>query len=738
MVKEIAKSDSLELKEELNSSIVKLLEEQGREQKSIDFVSKAFLYAYEKHLKQKRKSGELYIVHPVAVAKILISLKCDTDTICAGLLHDVLEDTDASKEDLIENFNQTVSDLVEGVTKLGKLNFRSSEEAQANNFRKMLLAIAQDMRVVLVKLADRLTNMQTISYLDPTKQKRIAQETLDIFAPLANRFGLGAIKSELEDLSFKTIYSNEFGEIQQFVKEGEGERKSRVDFLMKRIKDLLEENNISADVYGRAKHFYSIFRKIKRQLGDPSTLEQLKNGHLPIYDLLGVRVLVNSIRECYEVLGIVHDAFRPMPGRFKDYIAVPKSNLYQSLHTTVIGPSGRPIEIQIRTHKMHEIAENGIAAHWNYKESGSSSEAKQKELEQLTWLRQLVTWHTDLQDAEEYLDTVKVDIFSQEVYILSPKGDVYTLPAESTPVDFAYRVHTQVGDTCSGAIVNEKIVPLSYKLQNGDLVEVITNKNSHPNINWLSFVKTNQAKHKIKSWYKKQNRDLHISTGRQLLEEEFTKDKIDELLKSEELKEVAVKLNCKTIEDLLAALGSGDNSVAQVRGRLKSTKFALKPILQNTPLKPRKASSKGNEADIPDLDGLLYHIAKCCHPVPGEEVVGLISRGRGIVVHRADCINIKQSDPERIININWNESTATKAYPANLVVEVFDRVGVVRDILSLVADEQINIKDFKVTERPNTSTALLKLMVEVNSQAQLKKLSQTMKGMSDVLKVERT
>ncbi len=709
------------MKEALQSKLIEKLKSQGRDDRSVTMISDAFEMAYEKHINQKRRSGEPYIIHPTAVAEILSELKCDAQTICAGLLHDTLEDTETTEQELEDKFGKEVMLLVQGVTKLSKLNFNSSEDAQANNFRKMLLAIASDMRVVLVKLADRLHNMRTLHHLNEEKQKRIAKETLDIFAPLANRFGLGAIKSELEDLSFKYLDPAKYEKVNELVNAQHAERDERLKELIKIVSEVLEANGIDAKVTGRAKHFYSIQRKIEKQ------------GNEEIYDLLGIRVKVNSVKECYEALGVIHENLRPMPGRFKDYIAMPKSNLYQSLHTTVLGPRGKTIEIQIRTKEMHDVAENGIAAHWNYKESGKSAKANEKEAEQLTWLRQLITWHTDLEDAKEYLDTVKADIFSQEVYILSPKGDVYTLPPESSPVDFAYRVHTKVGDTCTGAKVNGKIVPLSYKLQNGDLVEIITSKNSHPNIGWMEFVETNQAKHKIKAWYKQQNREQHIAIGKDLLEDEFGKDGIEQFIKSKEFKEASEKLNYTDVEDLLAAIGSGDNSVAQIKGRLEPSKQQDNSLEK---LKARKAPTKGAEADIPDLDGLLYHIAKCCMPIPGEEVIGAVSKGRGISIHKIGCKNVKEIEAERLLEINW-DAKENKSYPTSLNVEVYDRVGVVRDLLALIADANVNVRDFKVAGNPTNSTALLKIVVEVSGRNQILKLITAMDQMSDVLNVER-
>lgn len=724
-----------EIKDTLEKDLKESLRSHNRNKEAHDLILKAFNFAFEKHIKQKRKSDEPYIVHPTAVAISLIELNCDAQTVAAGLLHDVLEDTKTNREEMVETFGKEVYNLVDGVTKLGKLNFKSTEQAQANNFRKMLMAIAKDMRVVLVKLADRLNNMQTLKYLSEEKQQRIAQETMDIFAPLANRFGLHAIKTELEDLSFKYLNPEQYQRVKEIVKSKKDERRAQLKIVREKIKKILVVNNINCEISSRAKHIYSIFLKLR----DPKT-NRIPAGEHEIYDLLGVRIVVDDVKDCYAALGIIHENFRPMPGRFKDYIAVPKTNLYQSLHTTVITPYGKPLEVQIRTHEMHDIAENGIAAHWNYKESGTSTEAQNKDLEELGWIRQLISWQTDVDDAQEYLDTVKKDILSQEVYILTPKGDVFTLPVDSTPVDFAYRIHSKVGDTCTGAKVNDHIVPINYKLQNGDLVEIITSKNAHPNLSWLNFVKTNQAKHKIKSWYKLQNRDRHIEIGKKMLEEKFPKEGFEQFIKSDELSHVATRLNYKTTDDLIASIGSGDTTVASVLGKLQGTKYGQQEDKSNiqdlSKMKPRRAAQKGEEAEIPQLDGLLYNIAKCCMPIPGEDVMGVVSKGKGITVHRSDCFNLKQVEQERLMQIEWR-TKSNKSYPTHILIEVVDRVGVVKDILTLVADAGINISDFKVRERPRENIALLRMILNVEGKDHLNKILTSINNMTDVLSTQR-
>jgi len=725
------------LKNELAKNLKNALTKHKRSEACATMVLKALDFSYEKHLNQKRKSGEAYIVHPVAVAISLLDLQCDTPTLCAGLLHDVMEDTLTTEEEFRNEFGDEIFELVDGVTKLGKLNFISSEQEQANNFRKMLMAIAKDMRVVLVKLADRLNNMETLEYLSPEKQQRIAKETIDIFAPLADRCGLHSVKTELEDLSFKYLQPEEYEKVKHLVSSKKNERESQVLIVQEKIKEILHNNNIPAEIKGRAKHFYSIYKKLKDPITGKISIEQ---DH-QIYDLLGIRIIVSDIKTCYAALGTVHETFRPLAGRFKDYIAVPKTNLYQSLHTTVVTPYGKTIEVQIRTKQMNEIAENGIAAHWHYKESGGSNQAQNNELEELTWIRQLISWHTDVEDAQEYIDTVKKDILSQEVYILTPKGDVFTLPVDSTPIDFAYKIHSKIGDTCTGAKVNDKIVPINYKLQNGDLVEVITGKNAHPNLSWLNFVKTNQAKHKIKSWYKRQNKDRHLQIGKQMLEEKFGKESFEQFLSSHELETVAQKLNYKTTEDLIASIGCGDTSVAQIVAKLHDTQYDLDEGRKNKfdleKLKTKKASNQGDSADIPELDGLLYSIAKCCMPIPGESVTGVVSKGRGITIHKADCHNLKQVEKDRLMSIEWHTESG-KTYPTNLSIHVIDRVGIVKDILTLIADAGINVTDFKVKERPDENTAILRIILNVGNKTQLNKIMTSINNMTDVLSTERS
>src|ERR1700733_6779778 len=552
--------------EAIEHRLFEILERQSRPAEDVAFVRKAFEFAFRAHDGQYRKSEEPYIIHPVEVASALCELSGDKQTIAAGLLHDVLEDCDVKPKEMEDRFGKDVRLIVEGVTKLGKFSFSSKEERQAENFRKLIVAIAEDVRVVLVKLADRLHNMRTLDHMAPRKQADIAKETLEIYAPLANRFGLGQMKWELEDLGLKYLHPDEYAQVQQLVTDNRQEREQLLDQVVQKLRTELDTRGITADIVGRPKHLFGVWKKMKRQ---EKAFEEL-------YDVLAIRVVIDSndknyceigddpdTQKCYEVMGVVHSIFRPIPGRFKDYIAMPKFNSYQSLHTAVIGPKGKPVEIQIRTKQMHYVAEYGIAAHWRYKENGEAVKADADVDRKLAWLRQLVDWQQDLVDAQEYLDTVKMDLFADEVFVFSPRGDVFDLPTASTPIDFAYRIHTDIGHRCIGARINDRIVPLNTAMKNGDIVEIITSKNAHPTMDWLNFAKTHGAKNRIRQWFKKHHREEHIQQGRQMLEAELGKAALEEFLKSEaKLKEVGRKLNVSEANDILAAIGYGDISTS--------------------------------------------------------------------------------------------------------------------------------------------------------------------------------
>ena len=685
-------------------------------------VKKAIDFACKLHIGQKRVSNEPYVVHPIAVAEILIDLNCDTDTICAGLLHDVIEDTSVNIMQLEAEFGQVVSQLVEGVTKLGKLSFISTKEHQAENFRKMLMAIAVDLRVVLVKIADRLHNMRTLNFLTVEKQKRIAQETLDIFAPLANRFGLNKAKNELEDLSFCYLDPEKFKEVESLVIGDKEYGEKKIKEIISKIKTELSKSGIKAEIYGRPKHFYSIYKKMRRL------------GTKELYDLLGIRIVVERERQCYEVMGIIHDLFRPIPGKFKDYIAIPKPNMYQSLHTAIVGPHGRPVEIQIRTEEMHQIAEYGIAAHWKYKEAGGITKADSMYDEKLSWIRQLIEWQSDLKDPEEYVDAVKLDFFSDEVFTLTPKGEVIDLPRGSTPIDFAYKIHTDIGHKCTGAKVNGRMVPLSTQLKNGDIIEIVISKTPRPSLDWLNYVVTSSTKNKIRQWFKKQHKDVHIEQGKKLIENAFGEDKSDMVMASDDFEEAVRKLNRASKEDLLASLGCGDVTISQLLGKLKNL---LPQKEEETDLQEVQIPDKKEEADIAALDGMLHHIAKCCSPLPGEEIIGVVSKGKGITVHRSDCQNLDLVEQDRMMPIQWH-GTQSKSYTAAIEVECIDRVGISRDILNKIADEKINVRDLRVVARTTSDTAVIKIVVEVIDLYDLKKIMASISRVSDVLNVFRS
>lgn len=722
----------------IEQRLFEILTRQNRAKDDVDFVRAAFEFAFKAHDGQFRKSEEPYIIHPVEVASILAELNSDSQTIAAGLLHDVLEDCDVKPKEIEDRFGKAVKLIVEGVTKLGKFSFSSKEERQAENFRKLIVAIAEDVRVVLVKLADRLHNMRTLDHMSARKQAEIAKETLEIYAPLANRFGLGQMKWELEDLGLKFLHPEEYGEIQRLVADSRSEREDLIGQVVDKMRSELDARTIKADIVGRPKHLFGIWKKMKRQ---QKTFEEL-------YDILAIRVIIDSpedknyceleadpdTQKCYEVMGLVHALFRPIPGRFKDYIAMPKQNNYQSLHTAVIGTKGKPVEIQIRTRKMHHIAEYGIAAHWRYKEKGEAVKADTSVDRKLAWLRQLVDWQQDLVDAQEYLDTVKMDLFEDEVFVFSPRGDVYDLPTGATPIDFAYRIHTDIGHRCIGARINDRIVPLNTVMKNGDIVEIITSKNAHPTMDWLNFAKTHGAKNRIRQWFKKHHREEHIQQGRQMLEAELGRGVLEEFLRSDKVKEVGKKLNLSDPTDILAAVGYGDLSVAQVVNRIRDQEAqdaAAKKVFIGI---PEPAEQKPSH--IGSLGGLMHHLAKCCQPVPGEDILGIVTRGSGIAVHRSDCPNLLKVDAERRMAVDWSQER-NSAYPAALQVECLDRVGVANDILKKVSDHKINLSSLRVETHRERKTATISLILDVLDIEQLTRVSQAISQISDVLRVQR-
>ncbi len=687
-------------------------------EEDINKIKTAYDFAAKQHAGQYRVSEEPYIVHPVEVACILASLQADTDTIIAALLHDILEDTDTPPETIQEKFGDDVLNLVNGVTKLSKFSFSSKEERQAENFRKMFLAMADDIRVVFLKLADRLHNMRTLNYMKPLKQKEIAQETIEIFSPLANRLGMGKIRSELEDLSLRYINPEKYFEIAQLVSQSKMERDQTIQAIIAKMHSGLRNTGINATIMGRAKNYYSIYNKMKRQ---QKTFQEL-------YDVTAVRVIVDNEKECYEVLGVIHSTFKPIPGRFKDYIAMPKNNLYRSLHTSVIGPRGKPVEVQIRSQEMHEEAEYGIAAHWKYKEHGSVNAANDSD-KKFSWLRKLIEFQQDIKDAKEYVDNVKLDLFSDQVFVFTPKGDVIDLPNGAVPIDFAYRIHTEVGNKCNGALVNGRIVPLDKKLKNGDIIEIITNKNANPRLGWINIVATAQARTRVRQWFKKNTKEQHIAQGRTILDNEIEKSKLEEIYKDNKLEEIAKQLNYHSEADMMAALGYGEISIKKILNKVKTE--------EEQPKVPSfKIPRAKNAKEIIGLEGLLYHISKCCFPVPGEPIVGVVTRSRGVSVHREDCKCLLNVEKERMMEISWANAERNKIYIARVLVEVIDRLGVFKDVLGKISDNKTNITHATIKTR-GKDFAIIEIGLEIRDIEHLNKIMKGILNISDVVSVKR-
>jgi len=709
----------------------------------VAFVRKAYEFSAKAHANQKRKSGEPYIIHPLNVAYILSTMRMDEQTLAAAFLHDVVEDTTYTKKDLTEMFGKTVADLVDGVTKLGKLSYISKEDAQIETYRKMFLAMARDIRVVLIKLADRLHNMRTMKFMPEHKQQSISKETLEIYAPLANRLGIYNIKWELEDLAFRYSNSKVYYDLVEAVKIKRREREGMIRQAMDELRQHLEATNIKCDIQGRAKNFYSIYKKMQR---DHKELSE-------IYDLLAIRVLVDTVKDCYGALGVVHSLWRPIPGRFKDYVAVPKSNMYQSLHTTVASGNGQPLEIQIRTWEMHRISEYGIAAHWRYKESGGSSMMGSSERslnERLNFVRQLLEWHNDVSDSREYVETVKADMFTDEVFVFTPRGDVIDMPQGCVPIDFAYRIHTDVGNRCVGAKVNGRIVPLDYQLSNGDIVEVITSKQSTgPSRDWLNIAGSNETKNKIRSWFKKERREENIARGRDMLEKEVKRlgYEYKTFCKADKLKDVAEKLRFETPDNLMAAIGYGGITLPGVMSKLVEIYRREQKEIQGqknltellSELKPRSSKSKDSHGIlVKGESGLMVKMAKCCSPIPGDPVVGYITRGSGISVHRADCPNVLSNNPEeqrRLIAVTWDVATDS-LYKVNIVIMSIDRPGVMVDIMMAVSESKVNINNLSchVDKR---KIANINMGLDIQSLDQLDQIMTRIKRTKGVYKVER-
>lgn len=694
----------------------------------LEMVRKAYRYADQAHQEQYRVSGEPFVEHPLGVAIILADLELDIVSIVASLLHDVVEDTGISSEEIEKEFGAEVAHIVDGVTKLTRMQFKTKADQQAESLRKMFVAMAEDIRVVLIKLADRLHNMRTLNYLKKEKRKEKSRETLEIYAPLAHRLGMSKIKWELEDLSFRYLKPDMYYEVSHKVQANRKQREKDIKEAIDKLKSTLSDHDIEAEIYGRPKHLYSIYNKMQRKEVEFNE----------IYDLTAVRVLVENVKECYEVLGIIHEIWKPMPGRFKDYIAMPKSNMYQSLHTTVIAPNGDPLEVQIRTYEMHKTAEYGIAAHWRYKEGKVGDE---KFEEKLSWLRRLLEWQKDLQEPQEFMETLKIDLFEDEVFVFTPEGDVVSLPKGGTPVDFAYHIHTEVGHRCVGAKVNGKIVPLEYKLKNSDIVEILTSKKSNgPSRDWLNFVKTSKARSKIKHWFKKQRRDEIIEKGHRILDEHLDKYNIDlsEKAKEKELKEITQELGRKNVDDLLEELGYSNISPKQVVSKFKDYE-PEKDFDKKHSTGQQKSSSVDKGVSVKGMEDMLVRMAKCCNPVPGDDIVGYITRGRGVSVHREDCKNLKnlaESEPERIIEVSW-ERGRTESYQVDLRIDAVNKSALLNDITHIIKEEKINLLSV-MARTSDQNRAVINLSLELSSTEHMYDIMKKIESISGVLNVSRS
>ena len=704
-------------------------------------ILKAYNFAKEKHGDQLRKSGEPYIIHPMQVAYILADLGLDDSTICAALLHDVVEDTDVTHQDLINEFGLEIAEMVDGVTKLSKLNCESVEEEQVENYRKMFLAMGKDIRVIMIKLADRLHNMRTLKFLARDRQIANARETMDLYAPLANRLGIYSLKWELEDLSFKYLYPEEYREIVEGIDKKREERLNFIEKIESQIKQELKKQKIDAEITGRAKHLYSIYRKMKR---DNATLDQ-------IYDLFALRIIVNSVKDCYAALGVVHDLYNPMPGRFKDYIAVPKPNMYQSLHTTLIGEKGTPFEVQIRTWDMHRIAEYGIAAHWAYKEA-SFAKCKKANVsvtdDKLAWLRETLEWQKDMQDPQEFLNTLKTELFEDEVYVFTPKGDIKVLPRGSTPIDYAYSIHAEIGHHMTGCKINSKMMPIITKLKNGDIVEIITSDNSKgPSRDWLKFIQSSTAKNKINAWFKKNQREENIEKGKDLIEKEIKRIGMDysELFKTEFVQGALNRYKFNSVEDMYASVGFGAISSGKVIARIleeyrkvHKEENVQEKIEELSKAKQNQVKASKTGIVVEGIDNCLVKLSKCCNPVPGDNIVGYITKGRGVSVHRADCKNLKDlflDEENRMIDVYWlNEKEA--AYNVDIEIFANDRNGLLADIIAQIGNTKSKL--IAVSSRANKERiAVTEVTVEVENLEDLNNVLKVIRKVDSVYEVKR-
>lgn len=689
-------------------------------------IEKAYVFSAKVHQGQVRLSGEPYLTHPLEVAATLADMKMDLATVVSGLLHDTVEDTYASLEELRQTFGPEIATLVDGLTKISKITFSTHEEQQAENFRKMLLALAKDIRIVLIKLADRLHNMRTLEYLPVESQRKIAQETLDIYAPIANRLGIDRIKSELEDLAFSYLHPEEYRKLSQDVAWKREEREKYIQEVSSIISEKMASYGLVGKVSGRPKHFYSIYKKMKVQNLE---FEQ-------VYDIIAFRIILENVRDCYEALGIIHSLWKPVPGRFKDYVAMPKANRYQSLHTTVIGPYGERVEIQIRTDEMNRTAEEGIAAHWQYKEAKVFDP---KDTKQFAWVRQLLEWQQDLRDPHEFLETVKIDLFPDEVYVFTPKGEVKQFPVGSTPVDFAYSIHTQIGQQCVGAKVNGRIVPLRYHLKNGEIVEIVTATGHQPSKDWLRFVKTSRARTKIRQWIKAQARERSVDLGKEICQRELKKYHLDfgKLIKSEELKKIVTDLSFQSVDDLMAEVGHGNVSCNQIIGKLVPPEKLKKEPKEESRLSrlAKKFRREPTGIQIRGIQDMMVRFARCCNPLPGDAVIGYITRGRGVTVHTVDCPNVLGADPERQIQASWNlKEKAVHAVRVQVIGN--DKKGLLADISTSLAASEVNILRAEVSTTDD-KRAIFNFELEVQDLHHLQNAFRALSKVKNILKVER-
>ena len=703
-------------------------------------IMKAYNLANEKHKDQKRSSGEPYIIHPLNVAYILADIGLDESTISAALLHDVVEDTDVTDEQLRKEFGDEIADMVAGVTKLSNIQFASVEEQQAEDYRKMFLAMGKDIRVILIKLADRLHNMRTLKFLRRDRQIANAKETMELYAPLANRLGLYSLKWELEDLSFKYLEPEEYHELVEGINKKREERLQFIEKIMDDIRVELKKQKIDAEVTGRAKHLYSIYRKMKR---DNKTLDQ-------IYDLFALRILVNSIKDCYAALGVVHEMYSPMPGRFKDYIAVPKPNMYQSIHTTLLGDKGTPFEVQIRTWDMHRVAEYGIAAHWAYKEASyfGKKQAVKVEEDKLAWLRETLEWQSEMQDPQEFLNTLKTELFEDEVYVFTPKGAIKVLPRGATPIDFAYTIHAEIGNRMTGCKINSKMMPIITPLQSGDIVEIITSDNSKgPSRDWLKFVKSSTAKNRIKSWFKKAQKTENIEKGKDLIEKEVKRIGFthSDLFKPEYIDPMLEKYKYKNLDEMYAAVGFGANSAVKVIARMlqeyrkehqeEDIEKKLEELKQARHRRPKPSSSG---VIVKGIDNCLVKLSKCCNPVPGDEIVGYITKGRGVSVHRKDCYNVKDllSEENRMIDVEWYNENVETSYQVEVEIYSNDRSGLLVDILKQIGTTKAKILGVN-TKTTKEKIAIMNITLEVENLDELNKAQKAIRKVDSVYEVRR-